>query len=120
VIALALAIAASQAQAAGPDAEACAILQALVGRETAPQRIDAVTQSAGASLSCPQKTLTFNKVVSVNLSDAPAGWRQNGRRDWSNFVCNGAGFGPMARRGWTFIESWTFRNGERVTIVAQC
>jgi hypothetical protein len=120
VIALALAIAASQPQAAGPDVEGCAILQGLVSRDTTPQRLDAVTQSAGTTLSCPLKTVTFHKSASVNLSDVPLGWLENEQRAWSNLVCNGAGFGPMGRRGWTFIESWAFRNRERVTIIARC
>src|SRR5690349_324154 len=99
VIAFALAIAALEGPAAGPDAEACAILQGNASRETHPQRIDAVTRSAPTIISCPLRTVTFNKSLSVNLSEAPADWRENEERSWSTFVCNGPGFGPMARRG---------------------
>lgn len=114
------AMAALLAQPSAEDAAACATLQANAARENVPSRIDAVTEGLATTISCATRTVTFNKRVSVRLSEANAGWQETERQSWSAFVCNGPGFGPMARRGWRFLEHWTFRDGAQVTVEASC
>jgi hypothetical protein len=108
------------ADPSGTDAQACAELRGLVEGEVVPTRIDAVTEGRGTTLSCPLRTLVYNKAVSVSFAQVPDGWRDFEQQAWNRRICNAAAFGPMARRGWTFTENWSFANGVRILIDAHC
>jgi hypothetical protein len=121
---IALLFAASLAQAEPPfsDAQACEVLTRLTTQENSqPSRqIDAITRSGGSILSCHARTLTMNKIASIVRSAGNPDWTDREQAHWNNFVCNGPGFGVLARHGWRLSESFLFADGERVTFEAHC
>ena len=109
-----------QGQPSREDVAFCAEMRAGAAQEVVPRRIDPITEAIATTVSCPTRTVTFNKRVSVNFSPVPEAWLAKEREDWSRHICSPEGRGAMARRGWRFREHWTFPDGSELEIEASC
>jgi hypothetical protein len=125
VIALAFALLAQPIPTPGPivsDAAACTqyrqIAHAIM--QEVPQRIDAVSQLDGVMVVCGLRTVAYNKSFSILRTDLVSGWQEVTQRRWNTIVCENESSGPLARRGWRFVQYLSFRSGECITMDAHC
>lgn len=129
MIALALALASQQPipmpgplGPMGSDENACAQLRTIRERTMAevPQQIDAISQLDGMMVMCGIRTVAFNKSFSVPTSALNTDWQPVTQQRWNAIICDGEAFGPLARRGWRFVQYLAFRSGERIAMDAHC
>ena len=86
----------------------------------APVMVDAATRMDGMSVICSLRSTSWNKTILADEDAMREGWQARKQSQWDAIVCSDPQEGPMALKGWRFVQNLTFRSGERFTIEAHC
>lgn len=104
------------------DDDACSLLRTIAAKvqPDLPIQADAITRTTGMAVVCGLRTVTVNKVITVDPTSFRAGWQGREQLKWNAIICRNDAFAPLQRRGWRFALQITFLSGERFGVDADC